>query len=858
MLAFAGCDPVFVCLFNTSGNLQCTRYQSLFYQIFKQKAATRLHSVLCLSQKGMVIIMKQTAVNGLLRIGSLVLALILIQITLPFSIANTMENNPNPSTNNVRDFNLDVNTAAPGQWYYFNGSPVLNEDNINGVGYLSKGLGGSSTFKDDEWALSLSRTDAVWLVKSNGVTVTDFNTMGWGYKLPREYVTAKGGVNISGNINTSLGAARLRIVHVFGTKEDIPTGRYEILLDTEESSKNFDFTIPQEKLSANNDIFFLISKPAVPEWWVVINTDFNIKAMNAPQIATPKFEPFGARIDSGALISLSTETVGADIYYTLDNSDPETSPTRRLFAEPFPVTEHTTIKMIAEKAGLESSYQNSKRYLVNYPINRLLGVSNGTVPIDNFSKIRFEEMWQWFQKEHKGPYDEEEIRRCDERVLQYVEKGYEYVMMFCFTAPWATIKGGYEHDEKITGNYYVYGPATNVNGQYVGQQQQYNRWGELTYEGEYTVWDKIAMNPDYSYEWVEWVQFMVSRYSQPPFNLRNFEIWNEAYPASGFYYGSLEQFFEVVYVPAAKGIKELNIPGVNVLFGGWACCGPMSQFEYLLDRFDAWQYTDNYNLHYMTLAGMDYMYRAAKKRGVEKPMVWQTEMGFSSAPWYPLNMYFRTLRWGLEHGFGSDNPEVVNLTWFANWSPNAPEAFGYNATVTHSDGLTTPGRILNEFSELLTASKLEEFNNFKTDPYLRPELYEMESSAEGFLLDDNKALVAFHLAKQSNYSNIFADTNGTGRVLNLSDPKVTFTLDVKGVKGNIKVTRTGLYGSRTPLTYTRIDEDTIRIKVPVLDEDPEEAKDNGIGSFLANFNVLVESDEAITHGNWTMPNYPKD
>ena len=70
-------------------------------------------------------------------------------------------------------------------------------------------------------------------------------------------------------------------------------------------------------------------------------------------------------VDVGDLITLSCAENGAEIYYTLDKSDPITSPTRILYKDPIKIPkDDVVIKAMASKKDLESSDVTSNSYIV--------------------------------------------------------------------------------------------------------------------------------------------------------------------------------------------------------------------------------------------------------------------------------------------------------------------------------------------------------------------------------------------------------------------------------------------------------------------------------------------------------------
>ncbi|MDM5198351.1 DUF6359 domain-containing protein [Fictibacillus enclensis] len=81
----------------------------------------------------------------------------------------------------------------------------------------------------------------------------------------------------------------------------------------------------------------------------------------------PQAEPVTATPDKGIVtggstVTLSTATPDADIYYTVDGSDPSAESTK--YSEPITINEDTTIKAIAVKDGLKNSETSTFTYTV--------------------------------------------------------------------------------------------------------------------------------------------------------------------------------------------------------------------------------------------------------------------------------------------------------------------------------------------------------------------------------------------------------------------------------------------------------------------------------------------------------------
>jgi len=102
-------------------------------------------------------------------------------------------------------------------------------------------------------------------------------------------------------------------------------------------------------------------------------THFNGSAADTPwysytvasqaSAAPPSFSPDpGTVYNSAVTVTISTTTSGADIYYTTDGSAPTTSSTK--YTGSFVISQSTTVKAIAVKAGMDSSAVASAAYTI--------------------------------------------------------------------------------------------------------------------------------------------------------------------------------------------------------------------------------------------------------------------------------------------------------------------------------------------------------------------------------------------------------------------------------------------------------------------------------------------------------------
>lgn len=84
----------------------------------------------------------------------------------------------------------------------------------------------------------------------------------------------------------------------------------------------------------------------------------SFKFVGLSNVATPTFSPKAGRYTETQTVTISCETAGATIYYTLDGTTPTTSSTR--YSQPLTISETTTVKAIAVVDGEESATATAK------------------------------------------------------------------------------------------------------------------------------------------------------------------------------------------------------------------------------------------------------------------------------------------------------------------------------------------------------------------------------------------------------------------------------------------------------------------------------------------------------------------
>ncbi len=136
--------------------------------------------------------------------------------------------------------------------------------------------------------------------------------------------------------------------------------------------------IKHEDIMAGGELLFVMGDTPNKQWGSAMEDSFlgkfddttkatvPVVAVNAPFDTDDNFFFAGRRS-----IELKTKTAGADIYYTLDGSEPTAKSTQ--YVKPIIITENTTVKAIAVKEGLSESVTYRKDYSESF----LLGLKDG-------------------------------------------------------------------------------------------------------------------------------------------------------------------------------------------------------------------------------------------------------------------------------------------------------------------------------------------------------------------------------------------------------------------------------------------------------------------------------------------------
>lgn len=113
--------------------------------------------------------------------------------------------------------------------------------------------------------------------------------------------------------------------------------------------------------SASSYTYFKITRGSNAAYWTQIEITY-FSGSSTPTCATPSFSPAQGTYTSAQNVTISTETEGATIYYTLDGTAPTVNSS--VYSSAISVSETTTIKAIAVKDGNNNSAVASATYTI--------------------------------------------------------------------------------------------------------------------------------------------------------------------------------------------------------------------------------------------------------------------------------------------------------------------------------------------------------------------------------------------------------------------------------------------------------------------------------------------------------------
>jgi hypothetical protein len=695
----------------------------------------------------------------------------------------------NPTTNNVTDYQLNSNVVAPGRWSY----QSLDTDT---PALLVKGNGG--VFAADEWAADLSKPEHAWYVKADGSIGTDYRPIAEVYSVADD---ADGKTDhVTGTFTSPGGRFRVLLAHDGDSSKT--AGPFTELYTYTGVSTSFDLNV---KVAKGDDIIFVSDQ--VTTWWVAGKLGATITTDNVPQTAAVTATPGAGTITSGDKVTLASATKGACISYTTDGSDPSSSTTRVTYTKPVAITADTDLKAVAVAGVDEPSALADFPFELNEPFRAFTGENQGSLDglVAGAQWDRMDVDWGTIEPA-KGQIDQAALAEYVRQFTEAKAHGVTILPVLDYTADWAANRTGYTYT--FHGQTFEYGPVTSeTNGTFTRQLVTKDSKGKVISTTSAQT-NAGRTPPQNSADWQAYVKLVVD--TLKPLGITYYQVWNEAYPGSGFWEGGMDEYMQDIQLPAAE---VLHKAGVKVVYGGWICGAPISEFITLLDKWKAWTSVDVFDMHYMPVGAMQTIYAAAQKRGIAHPSVWQTELGFTTEDKFIADIYPRVFHWALSKG--GANLNQFKLFYFAEWSPNDPAAYGYGRTLESGDDLSPKGKTLTTLANLLQGSSAKTYDSFTTSPGLKPELNENLSTANGFLLDNKHVVLALDLKRQ-NQADIFEDQN-TGDTLHLDFGTPMMTVTFKDVRDVKSVNRVDLYGNSTPLTWKSLGGNEVQVQVPIID-----------------------------------------
>ncbi|MBP3962481.1 S-layer homology domain-containing protein [Paenibacillus lignilyticus] len=111
----------------------------------------------------------------------------------------------------------------------------------------------------------------------------------------------------------------------------------------------------QKRAHVNKIIFYVFNMDDAIAGRTSLRYLFDNMTILTSQVQRVTATPGSSIVTPGTTVTLATLSVGANIFYTLDGSDPKTSTTKALYSAPIPIADVTTIKAYAEIPGKPKS-----------------------------------------------------------------------------------------------------------------------------------------------------------------------------------------------------------------------------------------------------------------------------------------------------------------------------------------------------------------------------------------------------------------------------------------------------------------------------------------------------------------------
>lgn len=195
--------------------------------------------------------------------------------------------------------------------------------------------------------------------------------------------------------------------------------------------------------------------------------------------------------------------------------------------------------------------------------------------------------------------------------------------------------------------------------------------------------------------WKRYVDAVVRKYSAPPYNLRHFQIWNEAagklsggLPQATFWHGpgfnvdkkrsrpyerAMQDYVERIHIPAAQIIRSYQ---AYVVYGGWPDQGGLANFRKWLEyrspllKARMLDWVDYIDTHYLAVSDLDSLYQQYVRHGPARG-IWQTEIGdtYMKDVHYLPSYFFDFAVWALDRDW-NDADKYLSMVY--HWDGYEP------------------------------------------------------------------------------------------------------------------------------------------------------------------------------------------
>ncbi len=338
----------------------------------------------------------------------------------------------------------------------------------------------------------------------------------------------------------------------------------------------------------------------------------------------------------------------------------------------------------------------------------------------------------------QGNWQQSVLNGVGTNVLAFHAQQVGFLPILDYTVPWAADTSAriwYNFDASVK-----YTTTPNSDGSITLSTYTKQTDGTYTLTSTANVTDFSRFPPASSSTWINYVSKVTTFLAAPPYNVRYFQIWNEAWYTSGFWKGSFTDYFQKVHIPAAAII---HAAGGKVVYGGWPDDAPLTDLISLLDTNNAWGSIDVIDFHYLNPATYATLRSAADSRGYTNLQIWQTECGFTSYVQFPLDQYTRILYWALGNNW--DSTDKYKAMYYANNSPNDPAAYGYGKTYYSGTSLAPQGVVLQTLASLLMGPGLRQFAGVTSLPALTASPSPSTSALQAFKIGAKKIAITMEL-----------------------------------------------------------------------------------------------------------------